>query len=139
MVALAVLVVLLLQARWRDATLFLLAVAVVFAANPLLKDVVGRPRPDIRPAPESVSLLSFPSGHAAGTAALVGALLMVVHGSRLRTFVVVLGAAFLGIVAFSQLVLTVHYPSDIVAGWLWAGAWIAFLASLGASRSARTR
>jgi len=133
--ALVALGILLLQARWRDATLLLVAVTVVLAANPFLKEAVGRPRPDIRPPPESVSPLSFPSGHAAGTAALVGALLVVAHGSRLRTFALVLGAAFLGIVGFAQLVLTVHYPSDIVAGWLWAGAWIAFLASLTASPS----
>jgi membrane-associated phospholipid phosphatase len=130
--ALVALGVLLLQARWRDATLLVVAVGVVLAVNPLLKDVVGRSRPDIRPPPEAVSPLSFPSGHAAATAALFGALLMVAHGSRLRTFAVVLGAAFLGIVGFTQLVLTVHYPTDIVAGWLWVGAWIAFVASLNA-------
>jgi membrane-associated phospholipid phosphatase len=127
--------ILLLQARWRDAALFLVAVGVVLGVNPLLKDVVGRSRPDIRPLPESVSPLSFPSGHAAGTAALVGALVMVAHRSRLRTFAVVLGTAFVGIVGFAQLVLAVHYPSDIVAGWLWACAWIAFLASLTACPS----
>jgi membrane-associated phospholipid phosphatase len=128
--------VLLLRARWRDAALFVATVAVVLAANPLLKEVVGRPRPDVRPPPQELSPLSFPSGHAAGTAALAGALLFVVHGRRPRSLVVIIDAAFLAIVAFSLLVLTVHYPSDVVAAWLWAVGCVAFVSSLGASRSA---
>jgi undecaprenyl-diphosphatase len=137
-VALAFVIILLLRARWRDAGLFVLAFGVVVAANPLLKEVAGRARPDVRAPPESVSALSFPSGHAAGTAALVGAVVMVLPPGRLRTFVAVGGAAFLGVVAFSQLVLSVHYPSDIVAGWSWAVAWVALVVAVGAARSVRT-
>ena len=119
--------VLVLQGRRQDAAWFLVATAVVFAANPVLKEVFDRPRPDIRPWPESVSPLGFPSGHAAGTAALVGALVMVTEGSRLRRAVILFGAALLGLVAFSRLAVAVHYPSDIVAGWSWAGAWVALV------------
>jgi membrane-associated phospholipid phosphatase len=132
--ALAVVAILLLQTRWRDAGSFVLAFGVVVATNPILKEIVDRPRPDIRPLPESVSAWSFPSGHAAGTAALVGAILVVVPGGRLRTVVVIGGSVLLAIVAFSQLVLSVHHPSDIVGGWLWAGAWVAVVVLLGMSR-----
>ncbi len=132
--ALAVLGVLAMQARWRDVLVFLLGVGVVFAANPLLKEVFGRERPSIRPPPEALSSLAFPSGHAASTLALVGALLVVVRGERLRRVVLVVGAVFVAAVAFSRLALSVHYPSDIAAGWLWAGAWIAFVALM-ATRS----
>jgi membrane-associated phospholipid phosphatase len=43
----------------------------------------------------------------------------------------VLGLAGLIVVAFSELVLGVHYPSDITAGWLLAGAWVAALRAVG--------
>ena len=119
--------VLVLQRRWQDAVWFLVATVVVLAANPVLKEMFGRSRPDIRPWPESVSQFGFPSGHAAGTAALVGALVMVTQGFRLRRAVIVVGAALLGLVAFSRLAVAVHYPSDIVAGWCWAGAWVALV------------
>ena len=122
--------VLLLQARPRDAARFVTAAMFVFVMNPLLKQVVGRSRPDIRPPPEELSSLSFPSGHAAGTAALAGAILLVVRGGRPRKFAVIVGAAFVGIVGFSRLALTVHYPSDVLASWLWVGAWIALVSSL---------
>jgi undecaprenyl-diphosphatase len=115
------------QGHRADAVWLLLGVAAVLALNPVLKEIVGRSRPDIRPPPVSVSSLSFPSGHASGTAALVGALLIVARGPQVRRVIAVLGVAVLGLVAFSVLALTVHYPSDIVAGWSWAGAWIAFV------------
>jgi membrane-associated phospholipid phosphatase len=137
-VAVVVLGVLAVQARWRDALVVLVGVGMVFAANPGLKELFGRERPEIRPPPESFSSLAFPSGHASGTIALVGALVIVVHGPRLRRVVVILGAVFVGMVAFSRLVVSVHYPSDIAGGWLWAGAWVAFVALL-ATRSAMTR
>jgi undecaprenyl-diphosphatase len=119
--------VLVLRGRWQDSVWFLVATVVVLAANPVLKEIFGRPRPDIRPWPEAVSPLSFPSGHAAGTAALVGALVMVTEGRRLRRAIILLGAALLGLVAFSRMTTAVHYPSDIVAGWAWAGAWVALV------------
>jgi undecaprenyl-diphosphatase len=68
-----------------------------------------------------VSPLSFPSGHATNSAALVFGVVVLV-ARRHRRIAAVVGAAALLVVALSQLGLGVHYPSDIVGGWLWAGA-----------------
>jgi undecaprenyl-diphosphatase len=131
-VAVGVLVVLLARRRPADAMLFGAGVAVVWAVNPLLKELIGRSRPDLWPLPDSVSEYSFPSGHAANTAALAGALLLVLQSRRRsrpwRVAGVLVAAVGLTIVGLSQLVLGRHYPSDLVAGWLWAGAWISLLA-----------
>ena len=129
-IAIGILVALLFQGRRRDAMWFMAAAAVVWTVNPILKEIVGRPRPTIRPLPDAVSSLSFPSGHASGTGALVGALLLILHGRRLRMLAAILGSVFVVAVAFSQIALTVHYPSDIVAGWLWAATWIFFVSAL---------
>lgn len=120
----SVLAVLLLLHRLGDAAVFAVGVGVVWAVNPLLKEVVGRSRPDLWPLPASVSEYSFPSGHAANTAALAGGLLLVLHRRRSRDLGAGIGAAALLIVGASQLVLGRHYPSDLVAGWLWVGAWL---------------
>ena len=53
---------------------------------------------------------------------------MVLPSGRLVGTVV--GAALLLVVGLSQLVLGRHYPSDLLAGWLWAIAWITFLGLL---------
>jgi undecaprenyl-diphosphatase len=99
---------------------------VVWAVNPVLKELVGRSRPDLWPLPDTVSEYSFPSGHAANTAALAGALLLILHSRR--AWVVGLLVAAVGLVGLSQLVLGRHYPSDLLAGWLWAAGWISSLA-----------
>lgn len=86
--------------------------AVVWSVNPLLKELVGRSRPDLWPLTEPASEYSFPSGHAANTAALAFALLMLSRNHRLlATFVAVVA---LTVVAWSQLALGRHYPSDIL-------------------------
>lgn len=110
-----------------DAWDFIACTAVVWIVNPGLKALVDRPRPHLWPAPEAVSSLSFPSGHASGTAALVGALTLFVFGPEHRRLAAATGAAFLAAVGFSRIAVGVHYPSDILGGWLWATAWITFV------------
>jgi membrane-associated phospholipid phosphatase len=96
---------------------------VVWAVNPLLKELVGRSRPDLWPLPPDVSEYSFPSGHAANTAALVGALVLILR----RRLGVILGVCVLLVVGWAQLALGRHYPSDVLAGCLWALAWVYLL------------
>jgi undecaprenyl-diphosphatase len=121
--------------RAYDALYLLLGLGVAIALNPVFKEIVGRSRPDVWASPESTSRYSFPSGHAAGTAALVGGLVMMVGPER-RRLALAIGAVVLGVVGFSRLAVGVHYPSDLVAGWLWAGAWTTLLWSTRASRRA---
>lgn len=123
-VAAGVLVALLALHRRTDAAFFVAGTTVVWAANPALKELAARSRPDLWPLPDSVSEYGFPSGHAANTAALVGGLVMILPSGRGRLVGTVVGAALLVVVGLSQLVLGRHYPSDLLAGWLWAGAWI---------------
>jgi membrane-associated phospholipid phosphatase len=127
-VAVGVVVLLLVLRRWADVAFFVAGVGVVWVVNPLLKELVGRPRPDLLPLPESVSEYSFPSGHAANTAALVGSLVMILPNRRAQAVVAIVGAAVLMLVGLSQLELGRHHPSDLLAGWLWAAAWIGLLA-----------
>jgi membrane-associated phospholipid phosphatase len=119
-VALVVLAVLLARRRWASSAYFVAAVGVVWAVNPLLKELIGRSRPDLWPLPPDVSEYSFPSGHAANTAALVGALVLIVR----RRLGVILGVGVLLVAGWAQLALGRHYPSDVLAGWLWALAWV---------------
>jgi membrane-associated phospholipid phosphatase len=113
--------------QWRALVAGGIVVGVVWALNPVLKDLIERGRPDLWPHPMTVSEYSFPSGHAANTAALAAALAMIAWSSRLRTAAVVAGAVVVLLVALGQLALGLHYPSDILAGWLWAGAWAALV------------
>jgi undecaprenyl-diphosphatase len=109
--------------RWRDLGYGAAVVAVVWAANPVLKALIARSRPDLWSAPMELSEYTFPSGHAANTAALAAAAILVAWSTRYRTAAVVAGVGLVLVIGMDQLALGVHYPSDIVAGWLWATAW----------------
>ena len=65
---------------------------------------------------------SWPSGHA--TAAMSFVLCCVLAApSRVRPFVVAIGAVFAAAVCYSFLALGWHYPSDVLGGFLVATTW----------------
>jgi undecaprenyl-diphosphatase len=105
---------------------------VVWLVNPALKALLARPRPDVTELPGHLSEHSFPSGHAANSAVVVGAAVLIVASWRgtHRIVSLALGAVTLIVVATAQLALGRHYPSDIVAGWLLAAAVLATAAGL---------
>ena len=96
------------------------AVIVVFA-----KAVVSRPRPATALVAENSS--AFPSGHALGTAVAVTAMVFAASSwlrGRWRTVSIVVGVLIVIAVGAGRVVLNVHHPSDVLAGWalgyLWA-------------------
>jgi len=96
------------RARWHRATY---AVAATYAVNQAIKLAVRRPRPQLADLPPLIATptqLSFPSAHAATSAAAVHAFGHLLPRVPLR----VAAAAMVA----SRLYLGVHYPSDIVAG-----------------------
>jgi undecaprenyl-diphosphatase len=86
---------------------------------------------------------AFPSGHttaatiAAGT--LAWALSERVRSRRGR--IVVWSSAFLvaGLVGWSRMWLGVHWPSDVVSGWLLGASWLALVVSAVATAEKRIR
>jgi len=98
------------RSRWRRGTL---AIAGAYAVNQTVKLAVRRPRPqlaDLPPLIRTPTQLSFPSAHAATSAAAVHAFWHLLPWVPLR------GAALA--MSLSRVYLGVHYPSDIVAGVL---------------------
>ncbi len=65
---------------------------------------------------------SFPSGHTTAAASIAAALLLVVP-ARHRRAAAAVGAAITATVGFSVVVLSWHYPSDVLGGLLVVGAW----------------
>lgn len=147
----AVVAVALLAGRRVRPALYLVVVRVLeLGVETGTKHLLGRPRPNLPNPVDHASGFSFPSGHAAGSAAVYGALLVLVlvttgrttrpiaadSGSvavqpvlRLRV-VVVAGLVVAGLVvvvlvaavAASRVLLGVHYPSDVTGGVLLGAA-----------------
>ena len=130
LVALGVIVWAVVRGRRRLAVYLAVAVEVPGLLTELFKRVSDRPRPDTALVWASSS--SFPSGHALGTTAAVLALLALalplVAGGR-RPLLIAVGVAVVLAVGVGRVILNVHHPSDVVAGWALGYVW--FAATLG--------
>jgi undecaprenyl-diphosphatase len=117
-----------LAGRRRDAGMLLLATAGAEALVQILKLAFQRPRPDAFfgfPQPENYS---FPSGHSMVSAVFYVALATILTSrepSRLRRIAIWASALLVTfLVGFSRVYLGVHYPSDVLAGYAGAAAWL---------------
>ncbi|MBL8897772.1 MAG: phosphatase PAP2 family protein [Planctomycetes bacterium] len=126
--------------RGRDAVAVLATSIGGGCACIALKLAFGRDRPDVVPHLMVVDSDSFPSGHAMLSAVIyctLGALLARFAKHRGAQVLPIVGAMLLTfLVGCSRLVLGVHYPTDVLAGWT-AGATWAALSWLAVDRLAR--
>ena len=113
---------------WRlSAMLLVVSTAGSAVLTTVLKSVFERARPELLDSGYHTSFYSFPSGHATVAAGFYG-MLTVVLAYRLRGkarwAVAVSGLLVVLLIGFSRLYLGVHYPTDIVAGYLAALLWL---------------
>ncbi len=108
----------------RQAAFLAWAVGGVALLGWLIKNLVQRTRPHLWPSPAPEYNFSFPSGHSSGTMAFALAMVAVMWRTRWRYPVLGLGAIYVGSIGFSRLYLGVHYPSDVLGGWLLSLAWV---------------
>ncbi|MCA1560613.1 MAG: phosphatase PAP2 family protein [Acidobacteria bacterium] len=118
---------LLLHGMWRTGAFVFLASFGGWFINGALKELFQRPRPDIVPHLREVMTMSFPSGHALTSAVVyltLGALLMRIAERRLvKFYCMFVAAAATILVGATRMYLGVHYPTDVLAGWLIGLSW----------------
>jgi membrane-associated phospholipid phosphatase len=128
-VGLVVVIVALRRRQLRLALFVVLSVEVSGLVTEALKAAAERPRPATALvfAPSS----SFPSGHALCVMAAVLALTVIVLPLVRRDrwgWVIATGVVIVLVVGVGRVVLNVHHPSDVLAGW--AAGYVWFAASL---------
>lgn len=123
-----------LALHWRRAALWM--VVTILGALVLdlsLKYAFHRPRPVpfFVPVPYTYS---FPSGHSLFSfcfyGVLAGLLTRRIRPRRWRVLIWTLAALLVAAIGLSRIYLGVHYPSDVIAGYLAASLWVSTLVAL---------
>ena len=122
-VDIALVALLLLRRRWRGGLFAAVALGGSGLLNMAAKQLFARARPELWTPLAPEHTFSFPSGHAMGSMTLAWVLVLLAVQARWRWPLVAAMAVFTAGVGWSRVHLGVHYPSDVLAGWLLATAW----------------
>ncbi|WP_138497811.1 phosphatase PAP2 family protein [Nostoc sp. PA-18-2419] len=122
-IVVAIALILLLQKRWRSLAYVLTVSLGSFIINLIAKEFMHRVRPQLWESIAPESSFAFPSNHAMTSVTLVAILLIFNWASPWRRLVFILSSLYIIAIAWCRLYLGVHFPSDILAGWMVALAW----------------
>jgi undecaprenyl-diphosphatase len=107
--------------HWRSGVALVVMAIASNSVSGYLKDVFARPRPNIVPHLDHVNSLSYPSGHAT-SAALVYLLFALLVPTERRGLWLTVGGVAAALTGFSRVALGVHWPTDVIGGWMLGGA-----------------
>lgn len=93
-----------------------------------LKALIGRERPEIVPHLVEEVSGSFPSGHAMMSAVIymtLGSMLARLEPDRrVRHFLLGISLALPALIGVSRIYLGVHWPTDVIGGWILGALWV---------------
>lgn len=95
------------------------------ALNAVLKDLFGRPRPELWAHRGQYKWSAFPSGHAIIGVSVFVTIAIVLHRERGWRWPYAVAAILLVVNNYSRLYLGVHWPTDVLGGLLIGAVWLA--------------
>lgn len=115
--------------NWQYVLEMLFVIIIAGLSNLALKQVINRARPDAAHL-VAVETLSYPSGHAMGAIAFYGFLIYLFYNFKMNAWlkssiILIFGFLILAI-GISRIYLGVHYPSDVIGGFIAGFIWIIF-------------
>ncbi len=117
------------QKHFRSAWVLAIVVGGGVLINQVLKLLFHRPRPElwdiVSPRPNT---FSFPSGHATASLCYFGCLIWLgwrfIQPQLWRTLWTILMVVAILLVGLSRVYFGVHYPTDVLAGWISGSFWL---------------
>ena len=115
---------------YRDESIAALVLAIGLSGswllNGIFKSFFRRKRPDLWASPERPMDYSYPSGHAMSAISFYGLLAAdITHCLSVPLVITTAVAAILTLgVGFSRVYLGVHWPTDVLSGWIAGGIWL---------------
>ena len=122
--------------RFRLEALFILLTSSSHLLNALVKRLIKRPRPtnELVTVARVINEPSFPSGHVMHYINLFGLLSYLLatnwRSGRLRNILIAICIALIAFVGPSRVYLGAHWPSDVMAGYLYGGLWFGGIMAL---------
>jgi undecaprenyl-diphosphatase len=119
---------------WRHGLIGAVTIGLASLGVELFKATVARDRPSVLEPIIVEHGFSFPSGHATLSMVGYGVLAVLVSRSRLspalRTAIVFALGVLVVLIGASRVWLGVHFPTDVIAGWIAGGVVVVLYASL---------
>ena len=122
--------------RFRLEALFILFTSSSTVLNFLVKRLIKRPRPtkDLVAVARVINEPSFPSGHVMYYTNFYGLLIYLLatnwRSGRLRNILIGLCTTLILVIGPSRIYLGAHWPSDVIAGYLYGGLWFGGIMTL---------
>jgi undecaprenyl-diphosphatase len=125
-VALAAIFLVLVKRRWEAVLLVACSVGATITLV-VLKILFGRERPTVVSALAKEVDLSFPSGHSLIASAIYPTLGLILARTltdrHLKVFVLAAAAGLTLMIGFTRVYIGVHYPTDVLGGWMLGLSW----------------
>lgn len=96
----------------------------------ILKQLFERTRPDLWAHLVSENGFSFPSGHSVVSSAFAFAVVAILWRTKWRYLAIASAAIYIVLIGISRLYLGVHYPTDVIGGWLTSLIWILLVSGI---------
>ncbi len=132
----AIAAAILMALRFRLEALFILLTSSSTVLNVLVKRLIKRPRPtqELVTVVRVINEPSFPSGHVMYYTNFYGLLIYLLatnwRSGRIRNFLITIFAALIAFIGPSRVYLGAHWPSDVMAGYLYGGLWFGGIMAL---------
>ncbi|GHO44879.1 phosphatase PAP2 family protein [Ktedonospora formicarum] len=122
--------------RFRVEAIFILLTSSSTLLNAIVKRVIKRPRPtnELVTVVRVINEPSFPSGHVMHYTNFYGLVTYLLasnwRNGKLRNGLIALCLTLIATIGPSRVYLGAHWPSDVVAGYMYGGLWFAGLMAL---------
>jgi membrane-associated phospholipid phosphatase len=122
--------------RFRLEAIFVLLTSTSSILNSLVKRLIKRPRPtkELVTVVRVINEPSFPSGHVMYYVNFYGLLIYLLatnwRSGKLRNTLIAFMAGLISLIGPSRVYLGAHWPSDVMAGYVYGGLWFSGLMAL---------
>ena len=122
--------------RFRLEAIFILLTTSSNLLNALVKRLIKRPRPtkELVTVARVINEPSFPSGHVMHYTNFFGLLIYLLatnwRSGRLRNILIAICTALIVFIGPSRVYLGAHWPSDVMAGYIYGGLWFGGIMAL---------